>query len=96
MAFRVKKLALLAAAASLFATAEAQGVEPSSLRADPFSALVGRRKPAAERVAAQAMVERFVIATDDRVFLFQSSGGEGRLNAPPGQTSPAQSTSSDL
>lgn len=78
MAFRVK-LALLAAAATLFATAEAQGVEPSSLRADPFSALVGRRKPAAERVAAQAKVERFVIATDDRVFLFQSSGGEGRL-----------------
>ena len=72
-------LALLTAAASLFATAGAQSVTPSSLRADPFSALVGKRKPAAERAAEQAAVERFVIATDDRVFLFQSNGGEGRL-----------------
>jgi len=72
-------LALLAAAASLFATAGAQGVTPSSLKADPFSALVGKRKPAAERAAEQAAVERFVIATDDRVFLFQSNGGAGRL-----------------
>lgn len=78
MAVRVLS-ALLLAALSLFATAHAQTATPSSLRADPFSALVGKRKPAAERVAADAAVERYVIATDDRVFLFQSSGGEGRL-----------------
>lgn len=78
MAVRVLS-ALLLAALSLFATADAQTATPSSLRADPFSALVGKRKPAAERVAADAAVERYVIATDDRVFLFQSSGGEGRL-----------------
>lgn len=78
MALRVS-LALIVAAASLMATAQAQSVAPSSLRADPFSALVGKRKPAAERVAARAAVERYVIATDDRVFLFQSDAGEGRL-----------------
>ena len=72
MAFR-DFFALIPAAAALFATAGAQGVAPSSLRADPFSALVGKRMPAAERVAEQAAVERFVIATDDRVFLFQSN-----------------------
>lgn len=71
--------ALMMAAASLFAIAGAQGVAPSSLRADPFSALVGKRKPAAERMAAQTAVERYVIATDDRVFLFQSNNGVGRL-----------------
>lgn len=78
MAFRAL-LALFGAAALLAATAHAQTATPSSLQADPFSALVGKRKPAAERVAADAAVERYVIATDDRVFLFQSSGGEGRL-----------------
>ena len=72
-------LALIAAAASLFATAQAQAVEPSAFRTDPFAALVGKRKPAQERAAANASVDRYVIATDDRVFLFQSSAGEGRL-----------------
>jgi hypothetical protein len=72
-------MALLAAAASLLAAAHAQSVAPSSLRADPFAALVGKRKPAEERAAASASVERYVIATDDRVFLFSSGGGEGRL-----------------
>lgn len=72
-------LALFSALALLLATAAAQSAAPSSLRADPFSALVGKRKPAEERAAANAAVERYVIATDDRVFLFQSNGGEGRL-----------------
>lgn len=64
---------------SLLTLAHAQLAEPAPLRADPFSALVGKRKPAAERDAASGAVERFVIASDDRVFLFQSDDRVGRL-----------------
>lgn len=71
-------MALLAAAV-VCGEANAQSVAPSSLRADPFSALVGKRKPAEEREAINAKVERYVVATDDRVFLFQEESGEGRL-----------------
>jgi len=78
LAFRLIT-ALAAAAFAVTATAAAQDVAPSSLRADPFSALVGKRKPAAERARSIGAVERFVVATDDRVFLFQSDEREGRL-----------------
>lgn len=74
-----KFAALLAASMSLMTLAHAQRAEPAALRADPFSALVGKRKPAAEREAASGAVERFVIASDDRVFLFQSDDRVGRL-----------------
>lgn len=46
---------------------------------DPFSALVGRRSKKRERRQQPVMVERYVIATDDRVFLFENSGAEARL-----------------
>lgn len=82
MALRMT-FAVAAAAASLFAAAGAQN---PALRADPFSALVGKRQPAEERLAANVAVERYVVATDDRVFLFQSARGEGRMKFLCGQT----------
>jgi hypothetical protein len=47
--------------------------------ADPFSALVGKRRESARSAEAAPVVERYVFATDDRVFLFQAGQGEGRL-----------------
>ncbi len=82
MAFRplLTLIAALGAVAPFqFGSASAQDLRPSSLRADPFSALVGKRQPAAEREAASAAVERYVIATDDRVFLFQADEREARI-----------------
>lgn len=84
----------LAASLSLCAPAAAQ-LAPSSLRADPFSALVGKRQPAAEREAANMAVERFMIATGERVFLFQSEGGEGRLKFLCGDDDPRLSCEID-
>jgi hypothetical protein len=71
--------ALVIAMMMAFTDASAQPATASDLRADPFSALVGKRQPREERAAATAAVERFVIATDDRVFLFQSGDRQGRL-----------------
>lgn len=78
MDVRVLVLAL-ASTATLFSAAGAQSVRPSSFRADPFSALVGKRAPAEERKVDDAAVERYVVATDDRVFLFQADDDLGRL-----------------
>lgn len=71
--------ALAAAMAVFWAPAGAQDPAPASLRADPFSALVGKRKPASERSEATGAVERYEVAADDRVFLFQSAARAGRL-----------------
>jgi hypothetical protein len=65
------------AACSVVAQAAAQQLMPPS-RDDPFSALVGKRSAARERSVAN-VVERYVVATDSRVFLFQSDGREARL-----------------
>ncbi|MEO0879907.1 MAG: DUF4908 domain-containing protein [Pseudomonadota bacterium] len=60
-------------------------VEPASIEiaqrqsSDPFSALVGRRAKMRASRAEPVMVERYVIATDDRVFLFENRGSEARL-----------------
>lgn len=72
-------LSLLAALAAAAGVALAQTPRPSSFSADPFSALVGKRNAEALRLVDAAKVERFVVATDDRVFLFQGGEREGRL-----------------
>lgn len=46
---------------------------------DPFSALVGKRSEKRRTRTANAKVERYVIATDDRAFLFQKNGTNARL-----------------
>ena len=71
-------LALVTVLAAVGA-AQAQSPRPSSFSADPFSALVGKRSAEAARLDDAAQVERFVIATDDRVFLFQGGERDGRL-----------------
>ena len=80
-------VAALAAAASIGASASAQ-VAPTSRKADPFSALVGKRQSVEEREAATGAVERFVVATDDRVFLFQKDERDGRLKFLCGAADP--------
>jgi len=71
--------AAFAAAALMTAPACAQSVKPAGLSADPFSALVGRRAPAERRENQHEAVERYVVAAEDRVFLFQPGEREGRL-----------------
>lgn len=73
------KFLLAAFAAMLVAAPALAQSEPGSLRSDPFSALVGKRQPAAERAEKAAPVERYVIASDDRVFLFQQGEDRGKL-----------------
>jgi len=46
---------------------------------DPFSALVGKRTTRAKSRPAAIQVERYVIATDGRAFLFENRGEEARL-----------------
>lgn len=87
MAFS-KLTALATAAFAMIAGAAAQDVQPSGLRADPFSALIGKRKPASERAGAGGGVDRFVVATDNRVFLFQTDKREGRLKFLCGDNDP--------
>ncbi|MEZ5897401.1 MAG: DUF4908 domain-containing protein [Parvularculaceae bacterium] len=80
--------AALAAAvgACLLATpATAQQLLPQ--RDDPFSALVGKRGDIRQREAG-GVVERYVVATDNRVFLFQSDGRNGRLKFLCGDADP--------
>lgn len=77
--FLTRGLTGLAAAAAMGAVACAQDVRPSAFSADPFSALVGKRQPDAARLLDAESVDRFIIATDDRVFLFQGGPREGRL-----------------
>lgn len=69
----------LAAAAAAATGAFAQEARPASFAADPFSALVGKRQSEAARVERVENVERYIVATDDRVFLFQGGVREGRL-----------------
>lgn len=77
--FLMRGLMGLAVAATMAGGAAAQDVRPTTFSADPFSALVGKRQPEAARLPDAGAVERFVIATDDRVFLFQGGARAGRL-----------------
>ena len=48
-------------------------------RSDPFSALVGKRTKRARTRPTAVQVERYVIATDGRAFLFENRGEQARL-----------------
>lgn len=78
---------LLAAGAMGAALLGAAAPALAQRSADPFSALVGRRERVEERLQA-AQVDRYLIATDDRVFLFQPSAREGRLKFLCGERDP--------
>ena len=77
--FFTRGLVSLAAAAAMAGAALAQEGGAPPFSADPFSALVGKRQPDAARLLEAKSVDRYVIATDDRVFLFQAGAREGRL-----------------
>jgi hypothetical protein len=63
---------------TLAAIAAAASPALAQRSSDPFSALVGRRERVEARETALP-VDRYLIATDDRVFLFQAGAREGRL-----------------
>ena len=46
---------------------------------DPFSALVGKRRPRQAERASRGEVERYVLAGDDRAFLFEDRTSEARV-----------------
>jgi len=46
---------------------------------NPFAALVGKRRSRASERFKAARVERYVLATDDRMFLFEEHGGMARV-----------------
>jgi len=46
---------------------------------DPFTALVGKRRERRADRASRAIVERYVLATDDRAFLFEDHVTEARV-----------------
>jgi len=49
-------------------------------QSDPFLALVGKRRERSERdKARRSDVERYIIATDNRIFLFENLGQQARL-----------------
>ena len=60
-------------------SALAQGGASARASIDPFTALVGKRVDRQARRAPEIRVERYVIATDDRAFLFENRGQDARL-----------------
>lgn len=73
--------AALCAALSLGTPAVA-GDEPKTLtsaQANPFSALVGKKRERRQSPAARVSIERYVLASDDRAFLFEDRSNEARV-----------------
>ncbi|WP_425410310.1 DUF4908 domain-containing protein [Hyphococcus sp.] len=54
---------------------------------NPFSALVGKRRERDQRRQAR-IVERYVLASDDRMFLFEERGGVARVQFLCGENDP--------
>lgn len=57
-------------------------------RPDPFSALVGKKRERRAERAARGKVERYVIASDDRAFLFEDQSSEARVKFLCAQADP--------
>ncbi len=57
-------------------------------QSDPFSALVGKRRERRAERAARGKVERYVLASDDRSFLFEDQSSEARVKFLCTQTDP--------
>lgn len=74
----------LGAAAPVFAQEPAEAPAPArpSLLPEtdnPFAALVGKRRESPSEGVQARRVERYVLATDDRIFLFEERGGTARV-----------------
>ena len=57
-------------------------------QSDPFSALVGKRGERRKERAARGKVERYVLASDDRAFLFEDQSSEARVKFLCAQADP--------
>ena len=72
-------LAGLAAAAMLCGDASAQTAGAYAPSSDPFAALVGKRRERRQERAKHGKVERYVLASDNRAFLFEDRSNTARL-----------------
>ena len=61
------------------AAQETIAVAMAQSQSDPFSALVGKRSERRTARSAGGKVERYVLASDDRVFLFEDRSNEARV-----------------
>jgi hypothetical protein len=78
--FAAAALALALPYAAPAAAEPVQGARfAASEPADPFSALVGKRRDRASRETRDARIERFVVSSDGRAFLFSNRGGDARI-----------------
>lgn len=66
----------------------ASPVAVSAQSANPFSALVGEPRQRRERRRGRADIERYVLAADDRVFLFEDHTDEARVTFICGDSDP--------
>ncbi len=69
----------LAASAAFAVPASVAAQQVPSADANPFSALVGERQGRREARSQRSKIERYVLASDDRAFLFEDRGGEARV-----------------
>jgi hypothetical protein len=90
-AIAIAGLAVLCAMAFWQPMPAAAQTGPVAARAqddNPFSALVGERRNRNARRASRATIERYVLASDDRAFLFEDLGGEARVKFLCGASDP--------
>lgn len=81
----------MAAALLAAASASAQGLPAAGLavQADnPFSTLVGRERARADERKSRNAVDRYVVTSDDRTFLFEERGGAARVQFLCGENDP--------
>jgi Domain of unknown function (DUF4908) len=79
----VAAAALLASVGIWAGAANAQPARSSPIAAtqssNPFSALVGKRRERRANRGGRAVIERYVVASDDRAFLFEQRPDEARV-----------------
>ena len=77
---RISRIGLSTLAFGLLAAAPARAADEVLAQQDnPFSALVGKRRELSEERARAGGVERYVLTTDDRVFLFEERDAGARV-----------------
>ena len=81
---RISRYAAFFIAPLLMAAAPVHAQEPGSFKLaqgsdNPFSALVGKRRMRSSEYGPAGAVERYVLASDDRIFLFEERGATARV-----------------
>lgn len=84
--------AALAAACCMAAAADGAAapglVGPGAAEPNPFSELVGKKHERRSDRAGRVKIERYVLASDDRAFLFEDRSGEARVKFLCGPNDP--------